>query len=215
MAMSENLRRRGFMLIVSSPSGGGKTTIVRSMLKSVDNLKHSISATTRPPRSGEEDLKDYFFLSEEEFKRLRSENHFLEHAKVFKHYYGTPRAYVETQLDASFDVVFDIDWQGTVQLTQNARNDVVSIFVLPPSIGELEQRLKVRNTNSPEEIEYRMQRAKHEISHWYGYDYVIVNSTLEASIDKVKTIIEAERVKRLRQQGLPEFVENLFSAYTD
>ena len=190
--------RRGFMLIISSPSGGGKTTIIKNIMNVVDGLKLSISTTTRASRPGEEDGKDYFFMNDEEFKKVRSENYFLEHAKVFGRYYGTPKNYVEAQLESGYDVVFDIDWQGTIQLSQNVRNDVVSIFVLPPSIELLEERLQGRGDCDSDEVEFRMKRAKYEISHWYGYDYVFVNNDLSDSIDLVKSIIIAERHKRVR-----------------
>ena len=204
--------RRGFMLIISSPSGGGKTTIIKNIMNVVDGLKLSISTTTRAPRPGEEDGKDYFFMNDDEFKKVRSENYFLEHAKVFGRYYGTPKNYVEAQLESGYDVVFDIDWQGTIQLSQNVRNDVVSIFVLPPSIELLEERLQGRGDCEREEVEFRMKRAKYEISHWYGYDYVFVNNDLSDSIELVKSIIIAERHKRVRQQHLPEFIENMFTS---
>lgn len=210
-----NFPSRGFMLIISSPSGCGKTTITKAIMNEVEGLKFSISATTRAARLGEIEGKDYFFMEEEAFKIARSENYFLEHAKVFGKYYGTPRNHVEQQLDQGYDVLFDIDWQGTIQLTQNVRNDVVSIFILPPSINELENRLRLRNVDNEEEIKYRMHRAKYEISHWYGYDYVFVNDSLATSIDIVKSIIIAERKKRIRQQGLPEFIENLFNEMTE
>ena len=204
------LRTRGFMFILSSPSGGGKTTVARQLLQMDDRLKVSISVTTRPPRVNEVDGRDYFFMDQEEFRNKRHQNYFMEHAKVFDHYYGTPKDYIERHLALGYDLLFDIDWQGTIQLTQNARNDVVSVFILPPSIEELRNRLVKRGTDSALVIDERMRRAKGEINHWYGYDYVIVNHSLEQCLKDTMNILQAERIKRIRQNNLPTFIESLF-----
>jgi guanylate kinase len=208
-----SLRSRGFMLILSSPSGGGKTTISRKILEADDRVKVSISMTTRSPRANEVDGKDYYFISEEEFRAKRHQNYFVEHAKVFDNYYGTPRDYVEKNLSAGYDMLFDIDWQGTIQLTQNARNDVVSIFILPPSIKALQSRLVQRNLDDDKVVEKRMYRAKNEINHWYGYDYVIINHSVEQCLADALHILKAERTRRTRQSNLPLFIENMFEEH--
>lgn len=205
------LNRRGFMLILSSPSGAGKTTISRLLLDRDSNLAMSVSVTTRPKRPNEEEGKDYYFVSKEDFVTQAARSNFLEYAEVFGHFYGTPKEKVEEELQKQKDVLFDIDWQGTRQITQNARKDVVSIFILPPSMEELGRRLKNRKQDSDEVIAKRMEKAGHEISHWKEYDYVIINYNLEDSLEKVLAIINAERVRRKRQQGLYDFVDELLS----
>ena len=203
------IRRRGLMLVLSSPSGAGKTTISRRLLTIEPDLVLSISATTRPMRPGEQDGVDYHFIDHAAFDRMVQDGAFLEYAKVFDHQYGTPRAAVEQSLAAGRDVLFDIDWQGTQQLAQSARDDLVSVFILPPTIAALEQRLKTRAQDSAEVVARRMAKAADEMSHWAEYDYIIVNDDLESSIQRVRAILLAERLKRHRQVGLAEFVKGL------
>ncbi len=202
-------KRRGILFIVSSPSGAGKSTIARKLLASEPGLEMSVSATTREPRPGEIDGKDYHFVDKEHFKAMVAENQFLEWAHVFGHRYGTPRAPVEHALAEGRDVLFDIDWQGAQQLYQQAGGDVVRIFIFPPSMEELERRLRARRTDSDAVIDGRMARAAGEISHWDGYDYILVNDDVEVCFDKVRTILNAEREKRSRQTGLIGFVRSL------
>jgi guanylate kinase len=197
------------MLVLSSPSGAGKTTISRRLLTVEPGLVLSISATTRKMRPGEQDGADYHFVDRAVFERMVAEGAFLEYARVFDHQYGTPRAPVEQSLTAGRDVLFDIDWQGTQQLAQNAREDLVSVFILPPSVAALEQRLKTRAQDSAEVVAQRMAKAADEMSHWAEYDYIIVNDDLEISIQRVRAILLAERLKRHRQVGLAEFVKDL------
>lgn len=203
------LTRRGLMLVLSSPSGAGKTSVSRELLKSEPDLQLSISWTTRPPRPGEEDGDHYHFVNHDEFHDLVVAGEFLEYAKVFGHYYGTPRKPVEKALAEGHDVLFDIDWQGTQQLAQTARMDLVSVFILPPSWKELERRLRQRAQDSDEAVQYRMSKAHEEISHWAEYDYVIVNDGFQKTVVDVKEILHAERLHRKRQLGLPEFVKKL------
>jgi len=203
------IERRGLMLVLSSPSGAGKTTISRELLARDDNLTLSVSATTRPRRPGETEGVDYLFVDQARFDAMVAEGAFLEHATVFEHCYGTPRAAVEAALAAGRDVLFDIDWQGTQQLAQNARNDLVSIFILPPSTAELERRLRSRAQDSDEVVAKRMARAADEMSHCAEYDYVIVNRDVGESVDALCAILAAERLRRERQVELPDFVKAL------
>ena len=203
------IRRRGLMLVLSSPSGAGKTTISRRLLERDRALSISISVTTRPPRAGEVHGRDYFFIDGKAFDRMVEAGELLEHALVFGNRYGTPKAAVEQMLGAGRDVLFDIDWQGTQQLGEKARDDLVSVFVLPPSTAELERRLRSRAADSEEEVQRRMAKAADEMSHWAEYQYVIVNRDLEDSVGKVEAILTAERLKRDRQSGLSEFVRDL------
>jgi guanylate kinase len=205
------LHRRGLMLVLSSPSGAGKASICRELLKLEDDLAMSVSATTRPRRPGEVDGTDYFFIDQTEFQLRINRGEFLEYAKVLgnNYYYGTPRDRVEKVLGGGGDVLFDIDWQGTQQLADAARDDLVSVFILPPSIHELERRLLSRNQDSAEVVAQRMSKAAEEISHYREYDYIIVNHDLEASVEKVRAILTAERLKRDRQLGLTDFVKQL------
>lgn len=210
MADSHILARRGLMFILSSPSGAGKTTIARRLLRDeASELKMSVSVTTRPMRPGEVDGTDYHFVDRATFDRMVEEDGFLEYAEVFGNCYGTPRAQVREQLKRGEDFLFDIDWQGTQQLYQRAQGDVVRVFLLPPSIEALEQRLRGRGTDSDEVIRSRMDRARAEISHWDAYDYVVINDDIEECYLKVRQILEAERMRRLRQTGLIDFVRQL------
>lgn len=204
-----SLARRGVLFVLSSPSGAGKSTIARKLMENDDQLSMSVSATTRPPRPGEVDGKDYHFVDVPTFKDMVGDGEFLEWAHVFGHRYGTPRAPVEASLEAGCDVLFDIDWQGAQQLYQEAGNDVVRVFVLPPSMIELERRLRARNTDSAEVIDARMERAASEIGHWDGYDYVLVNDDVERCYEQVHTILRAERLRRSRQTGLIGFVRRM------
>ena len=201
--------RRGLMLVLSSPSGAGKTTISRMLLERDANLCISVSVTTRPARPGEVHGRDYYFIGAGEFERMVESGALLEHAHVFGNRYGTPKAAVEQMLAAGRDVLFDIDWQGTQQLREKARSDLVSVFVLPPSTAELERRLRSRAADSEEEVKRRMSKAADEMSHWAEYQYVIVNRDLENSVAKVQAILTAERLKRDRQSGLSQFVRDL------
>ncbi|MEQ1640953.1 MAG: guanylate kinase [Novosphingobium sp.] len=206
---SDTLQRRGLMFILSSPSGAGKTTISKMLLERDGEINLSVSVTTRPMRSGEVDGQDYFFVDQARFDQMVEEELFLEWATVFGHSYGTPKAQVKAGLRDGRDFLFDIDWQGTQQLYQKLEVDVVRVFLLPPSIAELRRRLTGRGTDSAEVIQARMERARAEISHWDGYDYVVVNDDIEACFDKVSEILHAERMKRARQTGLIGFVRGL------
>ncbi len=205
-------KRRGVLFVLSSPSGAGKSTIARKLLAAETDLSMSVSATTRGPREGEVDGKDYHFVDLEEFRRMVSAHEFLEWAHVFGNRYGTPRAPVEAMLSAGKDVLFDIDWQGAQQLFQIAGGDVVRVFILPPSMAELRQRLVSRNTDSVEVIDARMARSAAEVSHWDSYDYVLVNDDVEYCFRKVQTILAAERLRRSRQTGLIGFIRKLLRA---
>ena len=206
---SDTLQRRGLMFILSSPSGAGKTTISRMLLERDAEIRLSVSVTTRPIRPGEVDGKDYIFVDQPAFDRMVEEELFLEWATVFGHSYGTPKAQVKAGLREGQDFLFDIDWQGTQQLYQKLETDVVRVFILPPSIDELRRRLTGRGTDSPEVIAARMERARAEISHWDGYDYVVVNDDVEDCYTQVCEILHAERMKRARQTGLIGFVREL------
>lgn len=206
---SIQLERRGLLFVLSSPSGAGKSTLARKLLANDKQISLSVSATTRPARPGEVDGEDYHFVDTETFKNMMANGEFLEWAHVFGHRYGTPKAPVEAMLVDGKDVLFDIDWQGTQQLYQEAGNDIVRIFILPPSIAELEDRLRSRGTDSDAVIDDRMSRAKSEIGHWDGYDYVLINDDIEACFDKITHILAAERLKRMRQKGLIGFARKL------
>lgn len=204
------IHRRGLMLVLSSPSGAGKTTISRRLLAiERERMTMSVSVTTRAPRPGEGDGRDYHFIDRERFDAMAAEDALLEHAVVFGHCYGTPRSAVETALAEGRDVLFDIDWQGTQQLREKARGDLVSIFVLPPDVPELERRLRERAQDHEEVVQARMAKAADEMSHWAEYDYVVVNRDLEASVAEVRAILTAERLRRDRQIGLGDFVREL------
>jgi guanylate kinase len=201
--------RRGLMLVLSSPSGAGKTTLSRRLLASDDAIDLSISVTTRPPRPGEVDGSHYHFIDQAQFDALVARGELLEWAQVFGNRYGTPRGPVEKALSSGRDVLFDIDWQGTQQLREKGRADLVSVFVLPPSIPDLEQRLKSRAQDAPDVIRSRMAKAADEMSHWAEYDYVVINREIEDAFEDVRAILGAERLKRERQPGLSAFVRSL------
>jgi guanylate kinase len=205
------IARRGVLLVLSSPSGAGKTTLSRVLLDGDCGIRLSISVTTRKPRPGEEDGKDYIFVDEARFETMRKKGDLLEWAKVFGNSYGTPRAPVEAAIARGEDVLFDIDWQGAQQLSEKMAGDLVRVFILPPSGAVLETRLRGRAQDPPEIVAKRMAEASSEISHWAEYDYVIVNADLETSISGLKSILAAERLKRERLLGLSQFVRDLQS----
>ena len=209
MASTDTLHRRGLMFILSSPSGAGKTTLAHKLLAHDPDIRNSVSVTTRPIRPGEVEGKDYFFTDRAGFDAMVEAGHFMEWAEVFGHCYGTPKAHIRAGLKEGQDYLFDIDWQGTQQLYQKAETDVVRVFLLPPSVPELERRLTGRGTDSADVIAARMQRAQAEISHWDGYDYVIVNDEIDVCFAKIEQILAAERMKRARQTGLIGFVREL------
>jgi guanylate kinase len=205
------------MFVLSSPSGAGKTTLSRRLLEKQareqsgarPSIVLSVSVTTRTMRPGEVDGKDYFFIDQNKYGQMVQDSALLEHARVFDHFYGTPKEYVERHLTQGIDVLFDIDWQGTRQLAQKSRDDLVSVFILPPTMGELERRLRARAQDSEEVVQKRMSKANAEISHWQEYDYVLVNDDLDATLAKIETILVVERMKRERQVWLGDFVRNL------
>ncbi|MBR0796662.1 guanylate kinase [Bradyrhizobium jicamae] len=205
----DGVERRGLMFVLSSPSGAGKTTLSRMLIDRMPGLKMSVSATTRPMRPGEVEGRDYFFVDQATFEAMARQGDLLEWATVFDNRYGTPRAAVETALSAGQDVLFDIDWQGTQQLREKARADVVSVFILPPSAADLEKRLHTRAQDSEEVIRGRMNRATHELSHWAEYDYIVINQNVDDAFAEVQSILKAERLKRERRTGLTEFVRGL------
>jgi guanylate kinase len=207
--MTAEIKRRGLMLVLSSPSGAGKTTLSRELLQSDNGIVISVSATTRARRPNEVDGRDYHFVTPEKFAAMVKSDEFFEHATVFEHRYGTPKQPVMAALAAGRDVLFDIDWQGTQQLKERAREDLVSVFVLPPSHDELERRLKTRAQDSDDVVARRMAKAASEISHWPEYDYVVLNRDIARALAQVKAILEAERARRTRLIGVGEFVAEL------
>jgi guanylate kinase len=208
-AIPGRIERRGLMLVLSSPSGAGKTTISRLLLERDQDISLSVSVTTRHKRPGEVDGRDYHFVDPTEFNLMLNRRELLEHAKVFDHYYGTPKGAAEEALASGKDVLFDIDWQGEQQLKQSARNDLASVFILPPSTEELARRLQSRAQDPADVVAARMAKAPDEISHWPEYDYIIVNYDIEDSVAQVQAILAAERLKRERQVGLTDFVKRL------
>lgn len=207
-----SIARRGFMLVLSSPSGVGKTTIAHKILNCETNIELSISVTTRPKRPLEKEGEDYHFVDQKQFQHMIKEGQLLENAQVYGHLYGTPKASIEKLLSQGIDVLFDIDWQGTQQLKQVATSDLVSIYLLPPTFKDLEDRLYKRATDGAETVRMRMTKAADELSHWAEYDYVIVNHDLEETVQAVQSILQAERLKRRRQSGLAHFVNGLRSS---
>ena len=205
----DGVERRGLMFVLSSPSGAGKTTLSRLLIERMPGLRMSVSATTRQMRPGEVDGRDYHFVDRARFEDMAKRNELLEWATVFDNRYGTPRAPVEAALSAGQDVLFDIDWQGTQQLREKARQDVVSVFILPPSAADLEKRLHTRAQDSDEVIRGRMSRASHEMSHWAEYDYIVINRNIDDAFAEVQSILKAERLKRERRTGLTTFVREL------
>lgn len=208
--MNPGIARRGLMLVLSSPSGAGKTTIARA-LREDPGIEMSVSHTTRLARNGEQDGRDYHFIDREAFVRLRDEGEFLEWAVVFDHFYGTTRKPVEAALAAGRDVLFDVDWQGAASLRETANADVVTVFILPPTASDLERRLKERAQDTPEIVRRRMLGASNEIQHWTEYDYVVINYDIDRSVEAVRAILAAERLRRSRLTGLKAFVQNLLS----
>ena len=206
---NEMIARRGLMLVLSSPSGAGKTTLSRRLLQTDPDIVMSVSATTRAPRPNEVDGQDYFFVSPEKFDAMVKAGEFLEHATVFGNRYGTPRAPVMAALEAGKDVLFDIDWQGTQQLKMQAREDLASVFVVPPSKAELERRLRIRAQDSEDVVRARMAKASDELSHWAEYDYLLMNDDIKHAQGKLEEILRVERSRRARQPGLAQFVQRL------
>lgn len=207
-----DFKRRGLMYVLSSPSGAGKTTITRALLKNNPDVMVSISATTRPRRAGEVHGQDYYFMEPDDFRAMAENGEMLEHAKVFENYYGTPAQPVKEALEEGRDVLFDIDWQGTQQLREAASDDLVTVFILPPSRDALEKRLRTRSRDtmeSEEDIRHRMSKAASEMSHYSEYDYVIINNDIDDAIDKAQRILNGERLKRRRTQGMSDFVRGL------
>jgi guanylate kinase len=206
---NQPVHRRGFLLVLSSPSGAGKTTITRRLVERDPGLSLSVSVTTRPPRPGEIDGTDYRFIDQARFDAMVAEGELLEHATVFEHNYGTPRQPIEAALAAGRDIVTDIDWQGTQQLAESVPHDLVRVFVLPPSMEALESRLRQRAQDSADVVAERMAKSAEELSHWSEYEYVIVNRAIDESIVLVQAIVTAERLRRIRQVGLADFVNRL------
>jgi len=211
--LSSGIARRGLMLVLSSPSGAGKTTISRKLLERDANMTMSVSATTRPRRPGEEDGRDYNFVDPTEFNLMVNRQELLEHAKVFGNYYGTPVGPVEQALAAGRDVIFDIDWQGAQQVAEKAQEDLVSVFILPPSTDELDRRLHRRAQDPEDVVAARMAKASDEMSHYAEYDFIIINSEIDESVAQVEAIVTAERLRRQRQVGLSDFVKHLQEGY--
>ena len=206
------IARRGLMLVLSSPSGAGKTTIARKLLEQDLGIEISVSHSTRKMRKGERDGQDYHFVSHDTFTKMRDHGEFLEWAVVFDNYYGTTRKPVEEALVAGRDVLFDVDWQGAASLRDEARDDVVTVFILPPTAADLEQRLNVRAQDPPEIVRRRMLGASNEIQHWTEYDYVVVNYNIDRSVAAIRAVLTAERLRRTRLTGLKQFVQNLLAA---
>jgi guanylate kinase len=209
MADAPRIERRGLLMVLSSPSGAGKTTLARRLVEADAEIAMSVSVTTRPPRPGETDGRDYHFIDDKRFVRMREGDELLEWARVFDNFYGTPRAPVEAAIKSGRDILFDIDWQGAQQLSEKMKHDVVRVFILPPSVTALERRLQTRAQDSVEVVRRRMEAASAEISHWPEYDYVIVNADIDGSLAGLKAILTAERLKRERLDGLSAFVREM------
>lgn len=211
MGETPTIKRRGLALVLSSPSGAGKTTIARRLIDAEPDISMSVSVTTRKPRPGEVEGRDYKFIDEPTFKRMVDGNELVEWARVFDNFYGTPRAPVEAAIESGQDILFDIDWQGAQQLSEKMKHDVVRVFILPPSAASLEQRLRARALDPEDILRKRMDAAAGEISHWPEYDYVIVNSDLPTSMEGLTAILAAERLRRDRLNGLTTFVREMQS----
>ena len=211
MVGTPTIERRGLLLVLSSPSGAGKTTLARRLIDADPDISMSVSVTTRKPRPGEEDGRDYLFVDDAKFKRMADGGELLEWARVFDNFYGTPRAPVEAAVAQGKDILFDIDWQGAQQLSEKMKQDVARVFILPPSAASLEQRLRTRAQDSDEVVHRRMSQASDEISHWPEYDYVIVNNDLPTSMEGLTAILAAERLRRERLNGLTGFVRHMQS----
>ena len=210
MSNSQKVGEKGLLIILSSPSGAGKSTLAQRIKSWDENCVFSISATTRKPRKGEQNGKDYYFISEDEFHKKVSNSEMLEHAEVFGNLYGSPISPVLSSIDNGNDVLFDVDWQGSQQIKNSRLSEfVLSIFILPPSIKELESRLKLRNQDSDEVISNRMAKSVEEISHWPEYDYVLINDNIDETEEKLKTIINAERLRLSQQPSIVEFIRSL------
>lgn len=210
------LSRRGLLILLSSPSGAGKSTLARRLIETQQDVRFSVSATTRPPRAGEVDGREYYFKSREAFETMIADGEMLEHAEVFGNLYGSPRAPVEEAISAGRDVIFDVDWQGGQQIRNSELKDaVVSIFILPPSIAELEQRLRSRGQDAPDVIARRMHESRSEISHWAEYDYVLVNEEIDPTFARLESILTAERLRRDRSTGLNAFVQRLNAEFEE
>ncbi len=209
--MNKNLNheRRGVMLVLSSPSGAGKTSLSRELLKNNTNIFLSISYTTRPARPSEVDKSDYCFVDNKKFNKMLENNEFLEHAKVFDHYYGTPKTPITEALDSGKDILFDIDWQGTQQLMNSLQDDLIKVFILPPSAKEFEKRLLKRNQDTDIIVKKRMSKASNEISHYAEYDYIIINEDFDDSLRKIEAILIAESLKRSRQTNIQDIIKDL------
>ncbi len=214
--MSRSIDRRGLLIILSSPSGAGKSTLAKRLMEWDPSLSFSVSATTRAPREGEVDGTHYHFVDETKFRSMVADGEMLEHAHVFGNFYGSPAGPVRTAIEDGYDVLFDVDWQGAQQISRSALQDhVLSVFVLPPSISELRRRLESRGQDAEDVIQKRMQKSWDEISHWDGYDYVLVNDDLDASFERLKTIVSAERLRLAQQPGLMDFVRGLQSEFQE
>ena len=211
MKLNKKIKRLGIMLVISSPSGAGKTTLARKLISEDDDIELSISVTTRKPRDVEKNNEDYVFVSKKLFEDMIKKNMFLEHADVFGNKYGTSKEPTIDKLKSGKDILFDIDWQGTQELKEKESKNLVSVFILPPSTKELEKRLLKRAQDSGKVVKKRMAEASSEITHWAEYDYVIINDNLEETLDKLKAILVAERLKRTRQTGLNDFVRKVIS----
>ena len=211
MLLNKKIKRSGIMLVVSSPSGAGKTTLARELISRDRDINLSISVTTRKPRISEKNNKDYIFVSEKRFNNMIKKNMFLEHAIVFGNQYGTPRNPTMKKIKLGKDILFDIDWQGTQALKEKEPKHLVSVFILPPSTKELEKRLLNRGQDSKEEVKKRMDEASSEMTHWAEYDYVIINDDLNKTLLKLRSILEAERLKRYRQIGINDFIRRVIS----
>ncbi len=206
---NDTIKRRGLMMVLSSPSGAGKTSLTRALLEDDQDLSLSVSVTTRAPRQGEQDGVDYHFISHDIFNQMVAQHELLENAKVFDHYYGTPKQQVEAMLNTGRDVLFDIDWQGAQQLSEQAHDDIVKVFILPPSVSILQHRLHKRAQDSAETVRKRMAKASDEMSHYSEYDWVLVNGDFAATLLKLKAILASERLRRHRLVGVGEFVKHL------